>query len=39
MIIIMALFNEGNTRKPKVNKLVAPKVQFYKYIISILIKH
>ena len=36
--IIMSLFNEGNTKQPKVSKLVALKTQSYQYIISILIK-
>ena len=36
--IIMPLFNEGNTKQPKVRKLVALKTQSYQYIISILIK-
>ena len=34
----MLLFNEGNTKQPKANKLVALKTQSYKYVISILIK-
>ena len=34
----MPLFNEGNTKQPKANKLVALKTQSYKYLISILIK-
>ena len=38
IIIIMTLFNEGNTKQPKANKLMALKTQSYKYIISILIK-
>ena len=33
----MPLFNEGNTKKPKANKLGALKRQSHKYIISILI--
>ena len=28
----MPLFNEGNTKQPKANKLVALKTQSYKYI-------
>ena len=35
----MPLFNEGNTKQTKANKLVALKTQSYKYIISILIKN
>ena len=37
----MPLFNEGNTKQPKANKLVALKTQSYKYnyIIPILIKN
>ena len=38
VIIMMTLFNEGNTKQPKANKLMALKTQSYKYIISILIK-
>ena len=34
----MPLFNEGNTKQPKVSKLMALKTQSYQYIISILIK-
>ena len=34
----MLLFNEGNTKQPKANELVALKTQSYKYVISILIK-
>ena len=34
----MPLFNEGNTKQPKANKLGALKRQSYKYIISKLIK-